>query len=108
VRSALPGSWRVLPPSLRETFKSLWDLVVKERTSHPASSPQLGRRADPNVTPAETATDSGIEVHEEEWGTVSVQRVYKIRCDCGRSWFELELPKVVKCPACHKLGLVST
>jgi len=34
--------------------------------------------------------------------------LYKVRCECGRSWFELELPKVVKCPACHKLGLVST
>jgi hypothetical protein len=30
-----------------------------------------------------------------------------MRCECGRSWFELELPKFVKCPACHKLGLVA-
>jgi hypothetical protein len=82
-------------------------LVVKERTRYPTNRPQLGRRADLNVTPPETATDSGIEVHEEEWGTVTVQDVYKIRCECGRSWFELELPTVVKCPACHKLGLVS-
>jgi len=39
---------------------------------------------------------------------VTVQHVYKMRCECGRSWFELELPKFVKCPACHTLGLVST
>src|SRR2546430_9126243 len=29
------------------------------------------------------------------------QRVYKMRCECGRSWFELELPKFVTCPACR-------
>jgi len=56
------------------------DLVMKERTTY---------------------------LHEEEWGTVTVQRLYKLRCECGRSWFELELPKFVRCPACHKLGLVS-
>ena len=71
------------------------DLVVNQRT-HPGKFPPLGRRA------------SGIEVHEEKWGTVTVQHVYKMRCECGRSWFELELPRFVKCPACHKLDYVST
>jgi hypothetical protein len=83
------------------------DLVVKERTTYPAIFPQLGRRVDPKVAPSETSTDSGIEVHEEEWGAVTAQRLYKMRCECGRSWFELELPEIVKCPACHRLGLVS-
>jgi hypothetical protein len=83
------------------------DLVMKERTTYLAKFPQLGRRADLNVTPPETATDSGIEVHEQEWGQVTAQLVYKMRCECGRSWFELELLKFVECPACHKLGLVS-
>jgi hypothetical protein len=50
---------------------------------------------------------SGIEVREEELGSVSAQRVYKMRCDCGRSWFELELPTFVQCPACAKPCLVS-
>jgi hypothetical protein len=49
----------------------------------------------------------GIEVHEEELVDVKVQTLYKMRCECGRSWFELELPRLVKCPACEKLGLVS-
>jgi len=31
----------------------------------------------------------------------------QMRCECGRSWFELELLKFVECPACHKLSLVS-
>jgi hypothetical protein len=81
---------------------------MKERTTYPGDLPQSGRPADPNPPGPHSATDNGIEVHEEEWGTVTVQRLYKVRCECGRSWFELELPKVVKCPACHKLGLVST
>jgi len=49
----------------------------------------------------------GIEVREEELGTVTAQRLYKMRCECGRAWFELELPRLVRCPACAKLNLVS-
>jgi hypothetical protein len=77
---------------------------MKERSTHPGDLPQRGRRADLNL-PA--PPDSGIEVHEEEWGTVTTQRLYKLRCECGRSWFELELPKFVRCPACHRLCLVA-
>jgi hypothetical protein len=50
----------------------------------------------------------GIEVLEEELGAIKAQSLYKMRCECGRSWFELELPRLMKCPACDKLGLVST
>lgn len=50
---------------------------------------------------------SGIEVQEEELGTVTAQRLFKMRCECGRSWFELELPRLIQCPACAKLNLVS-
>jgi hypothetical protein len=49
----------------------------------------------------------GIDVREEELGTVKAQRLFKMRCECGRSWFELELPTLVQCPACAKLGLVT-
>jgi hypothetical protein len=51
--------------------------------------------------------DDGIEVHEDELGSVMAQRLYKMRCECGRSWFELELPRLVQCPACLRLNLVS-
>jgi hypothetical protein len=51
--------------------------------------------------------DEGIEVHEGELGSVMAQRLYKMRCECGRSWFELELPRLVQCPACLRLNLVS-
>jgi hypothetical protein len=80
---------------------------MKERTIDPDKFPPRARQADLNVPAPQGTTDSGIEVHEEEWGTVTVQHLYKLRCECGRSWFELELPTVVSCPACHKLGLVS-
>ena len=84
-------------------------LIVKQQTSEPdfpAVNPQPGlkvvgsrRRGD---------ADSGIEVREEELCLVRAQRMYKMRCECGRSWFELESPKFVHCPACHKLGIVSS
>ena len=80
---------------------------MKEQAIYPGNFPQVDRRADPNAAPPETTTDCGIEVHEEEWGTVTVQHVYKMRCECGRSWFELEVPQFVKCPACKKLALIS-
>ena len=80
---------------------------MKERTTHSADFPLHVRRVELKVTPPGTATVSGIEVHEEKWGAVTAQLVYKMRCECGRSWFELELPKFVRCPACDTLGLVS-
>jgi Zn finger protein HypA/HybF involved in hydrogenase expression len=78
---------------------------MKERTTDPGNFSQLRRGVD--LSAAQAATDSGIEVHEEELGTVTVQQLYKVRCECGRSWFELKLPKFVECPACHKLSVVS-
>lgn len=80
---------------------------MKGRNAHPGKFPPLGRRAALNVVPSRSASANGIEVHEEKWGTVTVQHVYKMRCECGRSWFELELPRFVKCPACHQLDFVS-
>ena len=65
-------------------------------TSH---SPHVPRRAGSKA--------SGIEVREEELGLVKAQCMYKMRCECGRSWFELELPKLIQCPACAKRCLVS-
>ena len=50
---------------------------------------------------------SGIEVQEEELGQITAQRMYRMRCDCGRPWFELELKRLVQCPACRRLNLVS-
>jgi hypothetical protein len=76
---------------------------VRERITSPGDFPPLSQRV---VTPPETATDSGIEVHEEQLGRLTVQRLYRMRCECGHSWIALVLPKFVKCPGCHKLALV--
>jgi hypothetical protein len=59
------------------------------------------------ATPPLGAMESGIVVREEELGACKAQRLYKMRCECGRSWFELELPTLIECPACKKLCLVS-
>jgi len=51
--------------------------------------------------------ETGIEVaefSEQELCRVTAQRVYVVRCECGRRWFELELPGLVECPACRRLG----
>jgi hypothetical protein len=53
------------------------------------------------------ALEAGIEVaevSEHELCRVTAQRVYVVRCECGRRWFELELQGLVECPACHRLG----
>ena len=79
---------------------------MKERTHYPGNRLPLGRQVELEVG-SSPAADDGIEVHEEQWGAVTFQHLFKLRCECGRSWFELELPKFVRCPACHKVGLVS-
>lgn len=99
-------------PRAGETLKTVRNSVVtevvKERTTHPGKLPAPGRRVGLNGAPTQGAIASGIEVHEEKWGSVTARHVYKMRCECGRSWFESELPRFVKCPACDKLGFVST
>ena len=99
--------------------------VVNERTALFGNPRPLGRRAAANVeavpggaqdpsSPPPTRVkrrgedaDCGIEVREEELSTVQAQQMYKMRCQCGRSWYELELRTFVQCPACHRPGLVS-
>jgi len=48
-----------------------------------------------------------MTVEEEELRIVSAQILYQLHCQCGRSWFALELETFAKCPACKKVGLVS-
>lgn len=62
---------------------------------------------EPDAPERGSEADAGIQVQEEELEAVIAQRMYKMRCGCGRSWFELELKKFVSCPACRKLGLVT-
>jgi hypothetical protein len=57
--------------------------------------------------PLTTEGGSGMTVEEEVLRVVSAQLIYQLHCECGRSWFALELPTFVKCPACRKVGMVS-
>jgi hypothetical protein len=75
--------------------------VVPAAEAQNSSAPRVVPTAQPV-----SALESGIVVREEELGSVKAQRLYKMRCECGRSWFELELPTLIECPACKKLCLV--
>ena len=79
---------------------------MTEHITSPGDFPASSRPVIVQVAPADAASDDGIEVHEEKLGKVIVQRLYRMRCECGRSWIALVLPKFVKCPACHKFGQV--
>ena len=50
----------------------------------------------------------GILVEEDELSVATAQQMFRIRCGCGRSWFELELKLIVKCPGCSRLNRVHT
>ena len=79
--------------------KSVAALKIVPSASGSLAAP-IRRRKDPD--------DGGIQVREEPLATVSAQRMYKMRCECGRSWFELVCGTIVLCPACKRLGLIST
>jgi rRNA maturation endonuclease Nob1 len=49
---------------------------------------------------------NGIVVQEEQLTSIRAQLLYRMRCECGRPWFEVELPKLVACPSCGKRGVV--
>lgn len=68
------------------------------------TAPQASRSAGPHRAGQKA---EGIEVQEQELGQITAQCMYRMRCECGRPWFELELPRLVKCPKCHRLNLVS-
>jgi hypothetical protein len=104
-----------------KTSKNSGDVNVNERTVVPGGFRPPDRRPRASVEPKRSTAvgsltaalvpgveaGSGMEVHEQELGTVRAQHMYKMRCECGRSWFTLELPRLVQCPACHRLSLVS-
>jgi hypothetical protein len=77
---------------------------------NPANGEQVSKVTDLSAFVARArvrAKTDGIEVREQELVTITAQRIYRMRCGCGRSWFELQLPHLVSCPACEKMGLVS-
>ena len=83
IRAAGAGSGAASPPS--QSSPQVLDSTVQRRSS----------------------SDGGILVEESELGSVTAQQLFKMRCECGRSWFVLELPELIECPACRKMNLVS-
>ena len=55
---------------------------------------------------APRASGAGIEVEEGQLGLIKAQLVYRMRCECGRAWFDIQLPKLAECPSCAKKGVV--
>jgi rubrerythrin len=48
----------------------------------------------------------GVEVTEQELGIVTAQLLYRLRCECGRPWFDIDPPQIVNCPSCGKMAVV--
>jgi len=53
--------------------------------------------------PRITRMPPGIEVLEERAGVAVGQWVLRVRCQCGRGWFELEAVEAATCPRCGLL-----
>jgi hypothetical protein len=49
----------------------------------------------------------GIEVFERQIGLAAGQWVLRVRCQCGRSWFEVEEVHWSTCPRCSLLVRVN-
>lgn len=74
---------------------------MKESNTRPGTVLKI--RTHSRVTPRDC---EGILVEEDELSLATAQQMYRIRCECGRSWFELELKLIVKCPGCSRLNRV--
>ena len=52
--------------------------------------------------------EGGVEVSEREIVRGEMQRVYSIRCPCGRRWFDTAPERLQVCPKCGKAVLLQT
>lgn len=97
--------WQVEQASRALQINTTGNLAVNERATQAETDNTSGTPS--AATPWRADADGGIDVREEDLGIVQAQQLYQMRCECGRSWFELVLKMLVQCPACHKLGLVA-
>jgi hypothetical protein len=59
--------------------------------------------ADTRMLPRITRMPAGIEVVEQRAGSATAQWVLRVRCQCGRGWFEVEACESARCPRCGLL-----
>lgn len=59
-------------------------------------------------TPNVRRMPEGMEVVEQRVGVAEAQWVLRVRCQCGRSWFEVEQVHWATCPRCSLLVRVNT
>jgi hypothetical protein len=70
--------------------------------------PHLLSDPDPTAqTPNVRRMPEGIEVLERQVGLAAGQWVLRVRCQCGRSWFEVEEVHWATCPRCSLLVRVT-
>jgi hypothetical protein len=107
---------------LKETASMLWARRRTEYVAHDAEPPSEWRSAPrpSGVTASTTESDQieaeadvaeadvvavgmdGIEVVEQTVGVATViETHYRIRCDCGRRWWAMDL-EATNCPRCHR------
>lgn len=58
-------------------------------------------------TPQIMRMPEGFEVVEQRVGLAAGQWVLRVRCQCGRSWFEVEAVHWATCPRCSQLVRVN-
>jgi len=66
----------------------------------------LGDRGGTASLPKIRHMPEGVEVVEQRAGIAVGQWVLRVRCQCGRAWFELEAVKATTCPRCGLLVYV--
>ena len=61
----------------------------------------------PAAVPRINRMPEGIEVVEQRVGLAAGQWVLRVRCQCGRGWFEVEAVQWATCPRCGQLVRVN-
>jgi hypothetical protein len=68
--------------------------------------PQSPYRA--RVTAALELGNGGVEVSEREIVRGEMQKIYSIRCPCGKRWFDAAPERLQVCPKCGKAVLLQS
>ena len=88
---------------LKETVGTLWPRSRTKYVEHDSEPPPEWREAPKvSVVPVERKSIEGFEVVEQAAGYATViETHFRIRCDCGRRWWALDLAPST-CPRCAR------